>query len=132
MNWTFLEEIELVLFPFTIISQFTIYLQFKVGKKREILLGIITFFIFLQISYAFVSDDMNDKTQFPFFYRMLPKEGIQYAGIIKLLQHFRWTSVALVAPETDNGEKFLKTLTPLLAKNSICRGSQWCKLSHLA
>ncbi|KAK9405396.1 type-2 vomeronasal receptor [Crotalus adamanteus] len=73
-----------------------------------------------QISYAFVSDDMNDKTQFPFFYRMLPNEGNQYAGIIKLLQYFRWTSVVLVAPETDNGEKFLKTLTPLLAKNSIC------------
>lgn len=76
--------------------------------------------IFLQISYAFVSGDMNDKTQFPFFYRMLPNEGIQYAGIIKLLQYFRWTSVVLVAPETDNGEKFLKTLTPLLAKNSVC------------
>lgn len=28
--------------------------------------------------------------------------------------------MVLVAPETDNGEKFLKALTPLLAKNSIC------------
>ncbi|XP_070592581.1 vomeronasal type-2 receptor 26-like [Erythrolamprus reginae] len=73
-----------------------------------------------QISYAFVSDDMNDKTHFPFFYRMLPKEGTQYPGIVKLLRYFRWTSVVLIAPETDNGEKFVKALTHLLTKNSIC------------
>ncbi|KAM6469644.1 vomeronasal type-2 receptor 26-like [Liasis olivaceus] len=67
-----------------------------------------------QISYTFVSDDLNDKTRFPFFYRMLPKEGIQYAGMVQLLRYFQWTSVALVAPETDNGEMFLKTLALLL------------------
>ncbi|KAG6539430.1 type-2 vomeronasal receptor [Crotalus adamanteus] len=73
-----------------------------------------------QISYAFVSNDLNNKKQFPFFYRMLPKEGIQYAGIVKMIQYFRWNSVALVAPESDNGETFLKTLRPLLAQNGIC------------
>ncbi|XP_070790166.1 vomeronasal type-2 receptor 26-like [Pituophis catenifer annectens] len=73
-----------------------------------------------QISYAFVSNDLNDKTQFPFFYRMLPKEGIQYTGIVKMIQYFRWTSVALVTPESDNGEMFMKTLRPLLAQNGIC------------
>lgn len=63
---------------------------------------------------------MNDKTRFPFFYRMLPKERIQYTGIIKVIQYFGWTSVALVASQTDNGETFMKNLTPLLIQNNIC------------
>ncbi|XP_060549355.1 vomeronasal type-2 receptor 26-like [Pantherophis guttatus] len=71
-----------------------------------------------QISYAFVSDGMNDKNRFPFFYRMLPKERIQYTGIVKVIQYFGWTSVALVASQTDNGEMFMKNFTPLLIQNA--------------
>ncbi|XP_026578661.1 vomeronasal type-2 receptor 26-like [Pseudonaja textilis] len=52
--------------------------------------------------------------------QMLPKEGIQYTGIVKMIQYFKWTSVALIAPESDNGETFMKTLRPLLAQNGIC------------
>ncbi|XP_070592582.1 vomeronasal type-2 receptor 26-like [Erythrolamprus reginae] len=73
-----------------------------------------------QISYAFVSDDMDDKIRFPFFYWMLPKERIQYMGIVKVIQYFGWTSVALVASQTDNGEMFMKNLIPLLLQNNIC------------
>ncbi|KAM6473916.1 vomeronasal type-2 receptor 26-like [Liasis olivaceus] len=34
---------------------------------------------------------LSDKSLFPFFYRVVPKEGVQYPAIIKLLRHFRWT-----------------------------------------
>ncbi|XP_070790172.1 vomeronasal type-2 receptor 26-like [Pituophis catenifer annectens] len=73
-----------------------------------------------QISYAFVSQVLSNKDMFPFFYRMVPEEGIQYLGMVKLLLYFRWTSTGLVAPDTDKGEVFLKTLTPLLETNGIC------------
>ncbi|XP_060549366.1 vomeronasal type-2 receptor 26-like [Pantherophis guttatus] len=73
-----------------------------------------------QISYAFVSQVLSNKDMFPFFYRMVPEEGIQYLGMVKLLLYFRWTSTGLVAPDTDKGEVFLKTLTPLLETKGIC------------
>ncbi|KAK9405728.1 type-2 vomeronasal receptor [Crotalus adamanteus] len=73
-----------------------------------------------QVSYSFVSHVLSDKTQFPFFYTMVPKEGIQYLGILKLLLHFQWTSVGLFAPDTDNGKHFMGTLVPMLFENGIC------------
>lgn len=51
---------------------------------------------------------------------MVPKEEALYPGIVKLLQHFRWTLIGLLAPDTDNGERFLKSLTPVLIKSGVC------------
>ncbi|XP_025032909.1 vomeronasal type-2 receptor 26-like [Python bivittatus] len=36
-----------------------------------------------QISYTFTSPSVSDKTQLPFVYRTIPKEGAQYLGITK-------------------------------------------------
>nr|XP_034963292.1 vomeronasal type-2 receptor 26-like isoform X1 [Zootoca vivipara] len=75
-----------------------------------------------QVSHAFGSLVLNDKRQFPFFYRTVPKEEALYPAIVKLLLHFRWTFIGLIAPDTDNGEKFMKTLTPGLVESGICVG----------
>ncbi|KAF7235405.1 hypothetical protein EYD10_17766 [Varanus komodoensis] len=73
-----------------------------------------------QVTYAFVSGVLTDEIQFPFFYRMVPKEGVQYPAIVKLLLHFRWTMVGLIAPNNNSGEKLMKTLTPELTRNGVC------------
>ncbi|XP_062978065.1 zinc finger protein 420-like [Elgaria multicarinata webbii] len=73
-----------------------------------------------QVNYAFVSHVLSDRTQFPFFYPTIPKEGSQYPGIVRLLLHFRWTLVGLVAPDTDNGESCRRTLAPELTRNGVC------------
>ncbi|KAG6539509.1 type-2 vomeronasal receptor [Crotalus adamanteus] len=73
-----------------------------------------------QISYSYFSQILSDKTQFPFFYSVLPAERILYPGMIKLLLHFRWTLVGLIAPDTENGQSFMRILTSMLIRNSIC------------
>ncbi|KAF7236084.1 Vomeronasal type-2 receptor 26, partial [Varanus komodoensis] len=71
-------------------------------------------------SYGFTSRALNDKTQFPFIHQMVPKEDHHYRGIVQLLLHFGWTWVGLIAPDTDNGERFMRTFVPALTENSIC------------
>ncbi|XP_070790273.1 vomeronasal type-2 receptor 26-like, partial [Pituophis catenifer annectens] len=66
-----------------------------------------------RISYTYISPILSDKTQLPFFYRTVPKEGAQNLGIVKLLLYFRWTFIGVFAADTDNGEHFIKTFVPL-------------------
>ncbi|XP_070592609.1 vomeronasal type-2 receptor 26-like [Erythrolamprus reginae] len=73
-----------------------------------------------QIRDKIASEILSDKSDFPFFHRMLPKEGFHYPAIIQLLLHFRWTLIGLLAPETEKGENFLRSFPPLLVRNGIC------------
>ncbi|XP_070618079.1 vomeronasal type-2 receptor 26-like [Erythrolamprus reginae] len=73
-----------------------------------------------QISYAIASEALSDKSKFPFFHHMRPKEGIQYPAIVQLLLHFRWTLIGLFASDTENGENFMRAFTPVLVRNGIC------------
>ncbi|XP_070592684.1 uncharacterized protein [Erythrolamprus reginae] len=73
-----------------------------------------------QISDAIVSETLSDKSQFPFFYRILPKKGITYPAIVRLLLHFRWTLIGLFASDTEEGENFMRIFIPMLVHNGIC------------
>ncbi|XP_077779681.1 vomeronasal type-2 receptor 26-like [Podarcis muralis] len=73
-----------------------------------------------QISYGFVSREFTDKTQFPFVYRMVPKQEPPHLAMVKLLLHFKWTWIGLLAPDNDSGEKFMRTFTTEVTKNDIC------------
>ncbi|XP_070790248.1 vomeronasal type-2 receptor 26-like [Pituophis catenifer annectens] len=73
-----------------------------------------------QISEAIVSEALDNKSQFPYFHRILPKQGIQYPGIVQVLLHFRWTLIGLFTSDTEKGENFMRTFTPVLIRNGIC------------
>ncbi|KAK9405868.1 type-2 vomeronasal receptor [Crotalus adamanteus] len=108
--------------------------NFKCGRE-EILLAVIqggdfeTFFQMAtmlsiykipQLTYGFCNHILNDKTQFPSSFWMSPKETPQYVGIIKLLLHFQWTWVGLVAPKHDGGDWFMRTMESMVSGTGIC------------
>ncbi|XP_070592637.1 vomeronasal type-2 receptor 26-like [Erythrolamprus reginae] len=93
------------------------------GSKTDISIQIadmLSIYKIPQVSFTSVSQALSDKSLFPFLYQVVPKEGVQYPAIIKLLHHFGWTLVGLVALDSDSGETFMKSLTSLLVRNSIC------------
>lgn len=51
---------------------------------------------------------------------MVPKQEPPYEGIAKLLQHFKWTWIGLLAPEYEQGDRFISTFTEEVAKRDIC------------
>ncbi|XP_066469190.1 vomeronasal type-2 receptor 26-like [Tiliqua scincoides] len=73
-----------------------------------------------QVNYGFVSRALQDKIQFPFSFRMVPKQEPPFLGIAKLLLHFKWTWIGLLAPDNDLGERFIRTFTDVITKRGIC------------
>nr|XP_028560138.1 vomeronasal type-2 receptor 26-like [Podarcis muralis] len=51
---------------------------------------------------------------------MVPKEDLQYDGILHLLLHFRWTWIGTVVMDTDNGERFVQTVLPTFPQKGVC------------
>ncbi|XP_078234903.1 vomeronasal type-2 receptor 26-like [Pogona vitticeps] len=73
-----------------------------------------------QLSYGSFDPVLSDKTQFPFFFRMIPNEEPQYDGIVELLKYFGWNWIGLLLSSDGTGEAFLRTLRPRLLQNNIC------------
>nr|XP_034992848.1 vomeronasal type-2 receptor 26-like [Zootoca vivipara] len=72
-----------------------------------------------QLTYgSFASEESQSRQKS--FYTMVPNEDLQYVGIIRLLQYFRWKWVGLFVGKFDSGEHFLKTMEPLFSQNGIC------------
>ncbi|XP_015746015.1 vomeronasal type-2 receptor 26-like [Python bivittatus] len=73
-----------------------------------------------QLAYGTFSPVRGDKDIYPYLYQMVPKEVHQYTGVIRLLQHFGWTWIGIMAVDDDYGDMFLQKMVPLLSQNSIC------------
>ncbi|XP_053120260.1 vomeronasal type-2 receptor 26-like, partial [Hemicordylus capensis] len=57
-----------------------------------------------QLSYGSFDPVLSDQTRFPFFFRMVPSEDLQYIGIIFLLKHFKWNWIGLLTSDDESGE----------------------------
>ncbi|XP_066486292.1 vomeronasal type-2 receptor 26-like [Tiliqua scincoides] len=73
-----------------------------------------------QIAYCVLAPVTNVKSQLPSFYWTVPNEAHQYKGIVKLLLHFEWTWVGIIASNDDNGETFVQNMRSLFSQYSIC------------
>ncbi|KAG8127159.1 hypothetical protein E2320_022218 [Naja naja] len=82
----------------------------KKGRSLNFLLQLGVGFDFSQV----------DRSVYPSFFRINPDEFPQYVGLVQLLLHFQWNWVGLVAPEDDDGERFISSLVPMLKEKEIC------------
>ncbi|XP_032092126.1 vomeronasal type-2 receptor 26-like [Thamnophis elegans] len=73
-----------------------------------------------QLAYGTFSAVYGDKNVFPFLYQMVPNEMHEYTGVIRLLQHFKWNWIGILAMDDDYGDMFLQKIEPLLSQNNIC------------
>ncbi|KAG8127080.1 hypothetical protein E2320_022119, partial [Naja naja] len=62
----------------------------------------------------------GDRTDYPSFFQINPKEFPQYVGLVQLLLYFQWNWVGLVVSKGDSGERFLSSLMPMLKEKEIC------------
>ncbi|XP_007442559.1 vomeronasal type-2 receptor 26-like, partial [Python bivittatus] len=66
--------------------------------------------------------ERNNEAQGLSYYQMIPREDLQYEGILALLLFFRWTWVGVIVMDNDNGERVLQTIVPLYSQSGVCFG----------
>ncbi|XP_070810680.1 vomeronasal type-2 receptor 26-like [Pituophis catenifer annectens] len=82
--------------------------------------NLLQFYKIPQLTYgSFTPQDIHS-AEIPFYYSMVPNESTQYIGIIRLLQHFGWRWVGLLAIDNRHGDYFLQTMESLFSQHGIC------------
>ncbi|XP_030050907.1 vomeronasal type-2 receptor 26-like [Microcaecilia unicolor] len=73
-----------------------------------------------QISFISQSLLMSDTVKFPFYYRTVPSELYLCAGIVKLLKHFGWTWVGIIASDDESSLRAIQILREGIEQNGGC------------
>ncbi|KAJ1080401.1 hypothetical protein NDU88_000611 [Pleurodeles waltl] len=72
------------------------------------------------VSYFSTSPLLSDRTQFPSFFRTIPSDDSQSRGMAKLVMHFGWTWVGLLAVDSDYGRQMIHILQQELIQGGVC------------
>ncbi|XP_030050735.1 vomeronasal type-2 receptor 26-like [Microcaecilia unicolor] len=76
--------------------------------------------IYMLISYTSGNLVMSDMVKFPYFYRTVPSELRLCAGIVKLLKHFGWTWVGIIASSDENSMRAVQVLREGIEQSGGC------------
>ncbi|XP_063302491.1 extracellular calcium-sensing receptor-like [Pelobates fuscus] len=85
--------------------------------SQEFLIGVTCL---LWISHYSTSSVLSDRTQFPSFFRTVPSDNFQSNGLAKLLIHFGWTWVGLIAAGNDYGLQGMQVIKQEIIKAGYC------------
>eukprot|EP00079_Xenopus_tropicalis_P019099 XP_012808443.1 PREDICTED: vomeronasal type-2 receptor 26-like [Xenopus tropicalis] len=80
---------------------------------------------------------LNDRIQFPSFYRTIPDEESEIDGIVEILKHFGWKWVGLIVSDDETGyrgqERISKELSRIggcLAFSAVLKHNSYIRISH--
>ncbi|XP_074075628.1 vomeronasal type-2 receptor 26-like [Macrotis lagotis] len=82
--------------------------------------NLLELYKFPQISYGHFDPLISDPLQFPSIYQMTPRDTSLPLALVKLMLHFKWTWVGLIASDDTRDEKFLRDLQEEMVRNDIC------------
>nr|XP_033771570.1 vomeronasal type-2 receptor 26-like [Geotrypetes seraphini] len=81
---------------------------------------VFSLYHFPQISYSSQNLLISDTLKLPYFYQIVPSELHLCAGIIRLLKHFNWTWVGIMASDDDRSLKAVQILKEGIKENGGC------------
>ncbi|NP_001093018.1 vomeronasal 2 receptor 572 [Monodelphis domestica] len=75
---------------------------------------------FPQVTYGLFDPLLSDPVQFPSVYQMASRDTSLPVAMVRLMLHFKWTWVGLIASDDSRSDKFLRDLQEEMVKNDVC------------
>ncbi|KAK2142344.1 hypothetical protein LSH36_967g00009 [Paralvinella palmiformis] len=66
------------------------------------------------------SDELSDKSRFPYFMRLVPPDSFQAVAILDLMEYFGWSYMSFLYSEGSYGENAAKHIERLTRKRKLC------------
>ncbi|XP_063291659.1 taste receptor type 1 member 1 [Pelobates fuscus] len=82
--------------------------------------SILGSFLIPQISYSSSNELLSLKQIYPSFLRTIPSDNLQVEVMLRLLQRFNWTWIAIVGSDDAYGTQGLQDLYTLASSSGIC------------
>ncbi|XP_077186146.1 vomeronasal type-2 receptor 26-like [Paroedura picta] len=82
--------------------------------------NILSIYKIPQVSYESDEQITEEDAQLPIFYLKKTQKEAYFLGVVRLLLHFKWTWIGLIAPETYDGVKFTRSMEHLMTSSGIC------------
>ncbi|XP_077334175.1 vomeronasal type-2 receptor 1-like [Lithobates pipiens] len=73
-----------------------------------------------QISYGAPYAALTDRRLYPSFFHTLPSDHTQFLAVVKLLKHFGWTWIGVIASDDEYGDSQTQELMFSAASHDIC------------
>ncbi|XP_070539992.1 metabotropic glutamate receptor 3-like [Ptychodera flava] len=73
-----------------------------------------------QITYMATSDELSDKSAFPFYLRAVPPDRLQVSVMIDIVRHFNWSYISLVNSDGSYGKYGANEIKRQAAMYGIC------------
>ncbi|KAM4749220.1 extracellular calcium-sensing receptor-like [Rhinophrynus dorsalis] len=91
------------------------------GSTRSILMAqILGLYRYPQISYFATSPILSNRNLFPSFFRTIPSDEFQSRGLSRLVTHFGWSWVGLLATDNDYGQFGMQVVKQEIMKAGAC------------
>ncbi|XP_043926752.1 extracellular calcium-sensing receptor-like [Protopterus annectens] len=75
---------------------------------------------FNRVSYGSAIEALSDKYQFPSFLRTMPNDKFQYTVLVRLVTHFDWNWVGIIASDNEYGILGSQNVKKVLAVSGVC------------